>query len=79
LSFRKMLFYSLLLFENGKKKQHFNALYKTKIVFISCFIAFQLLFPFRYLCYPNELFWTEEFRFSWRVMLMEKQDMQHLK
>jgi hypothetical protein len=56
-----------------RKAQHFNALYKTKIVLISCFIAFQLLFPFRYLCYPNELFWTEEgFRFSWRVMLMEK-------
>jgi hypothetical protein len=69
----------LLLFENGKEK-HNTSVYKTKIVFISCFIAFQLLFPFRYLCYPNELFWTEEgFRFSWRVMLMEKQDMQHLK
>ena len=37
------------------------------------FIVFQLLFPFRYLLYANELFWTEEgFRFSWRVMLMEK-------
>jgi hypothetical protein len=34
---------------------------------------FQLLVPFRYLLYPNELFWTEEgYRFSWRVMLMEK-------
>ena len=33
----------------------------------------QLLFPFRYLLYPGQLFWTEEgFRFSWRVMLMEK-------
>lgn len=33
----------------------------------------QLLFPWRYLLYPGELFWTEEgFRFSWRVMLMEK-------
>jgi hypothetical protein len=29
--------------------------------------------PFRYLAYKNELFWTEEgYRFSWRVMLMEK-------
>jgi hypothetical protein len=37
----------LVLFENGKEKaQHFNALYKTKIVLISCFIAFQLLSPF---------------------------------
>ncbi|TAF67030.1 MAG: HTTM domain-containing protein [Cytophagales bacterium] len=36
--------------------------------------SFQLLFPFRYLLYPNNnLFWTEEgYRFSWRVMLMEK-------
>jgi hypothetical protein len=41
--------------------------------FLIAFIAFQLAFPFRYLLYPNELFWTEEgFRFSWRVMLMEK-------
>ncbi|NND88679.1 MAG: HTTM domain-containing protein [Flavobacteriaceae bacterium] len=37
------------------------------------FIGFQLLFPWRYLAYPGELFWTEEgYRFSWRVMLMEK-------
>lgn len=37
------------------------------------FIGVQLLFPWRYLLYPGELFWTEEgYRFSWRVMLMEK-------
>lgn len=37
------------------------------------FLVCQLLIPFRYLVYPGELFWTEEgFRFSWRVMLMEK-------
>ncbi|MEO8933777.1 MAG: HTTM domain-containing protein [Xanthomarina sp.] len=37
------------------------------------FFAIQLLFPFRYMLYPGELFWTEEgFRFSWRVMLIEK-------
>jgi hypothetical protein len=35
--------------------------------------AFQLLLPFRYLLYPGNLFWTEQgYRFSWRVMLMEK-------
>jgi len=35
--------------------------------------CFQLLFPWRYLLYPGNLFWTEEgYRFSWRVMLMEK-------
>ena len=37
------------------------------------FFAVQILLPFRYLAYPGELFWTEEgYRFSWRVMLMEK-------
>jgi hypothetical protein len=37
------------------------------------FFGFQLLFPFRYLFYPGELFWSEQgYRFSWRVMLMEK-------
>lgn len=37
------------------------------------FFLVQIALPFRYLLYPNELFWTEEgYRFSWRVMLMEK-------
>ena len=37
------------------------------------FFAVQLVLPFRYLFYPGELFWTEQgYRFSWRVMLMEK-------
>lgn len=40
---------------------------------LAVFFALQLLLPFRYLLYPGELFWTEQgFRFSWRVMLMEK-------
>lgn len=33
----------------------------------------QILVPLRFLLYPGHLFWHEEgFRFSWRVMLMEK-------
>ncbi|MEX0723355.1 MAG: HTTM domain-containing protein [Gracilimonas sp.] len=40
---------------------------------IAGFFMIQLLVPFRYALYPGELFWTEEgYRFSWRVMLMEK-------
>nr|WP_321223303.1 HTTM domain-containing protein [uncultured Psychroserpens sp.] len=40
---------------------------------LAVFFAFQILFPFRYTFYKNELFWTEEgYRLSWRVMLMEK-------
>ena len=46
---------------------------KITIVVLSLFFIIQLFFPFRYALYPNELFWTEEgYRFSWRVMLMEK-------
>ncbi|MDJ1471925.1 HTTM domain-containing protein [Xanthocytophaga flava] len=43
------------------------------LVSVVLFCLFQIVFPWRYLLYPGNLFWTEEgFRFSWRVMLMEK-------
>lgn len=46
---------------------------KISIVICAIFFVLQLLLPWRYLAYPGELFWTEEgYRFSWRVMLMEK-------
>jgi hypothetical protein len=59
----------------GKLQTTGNRQPKTKLIpaFLALFVLFQLIFPFRYLAYPQELFWTEEgFRFSWRVMLMEK-------
>jgi hypothetical protein len=41
--------------------------------FFVFFFIFQLVLPLRYAFYPGELFWTEEgYRFSWRVMLIEK-------
>jgi hypothetical protein len=47
--------------------------YMFTLGFLSIFFTFQILFPLRYLLYPGNLFWTEEgYRFSWRVMLMEK-------
>jgi hypothetical protein len=46
---------------------------KPLIALILLYIIFQLLFPFRYIFYPGNRFWTEEgYRFGWRVMLMEK-------
>lgn len=43
------------------------------LLLISAFLLIQLLLPLRYLLYPDNLFWTEEgYRFSWRVMLLEK-------
>ncbi len=44
-----------------------------KHTIIAIFFVIQIVLPWRYLLYPGELFWTEEgYRFSWRVMLMEK-------
>lgn len=46
---------------------------RLKHMVVVLFFMLQLAIPFRYLFYPGELFWTEEgYRFSWRVMLMEK-------
>jgi hypothetical protein len=43
------------------------------IAVLSVFFVSQLVIPFRYIMYPGKLYWTEQgFRFSWRVMLMEK-------
>ncbi len=37
------------------------------------FFIIQTLLPFRFLLYPGHLLWTEQgYRFSWRVMLVEK-------
>lgn len=44
----------------------------TKFV-VMTYVLIQLLLPMRYLLYPGNLYWTEQgYRFSWRVMLMEK-------
>lgn len=41
--------------------------------FIALYVLVQLALPFRYVLYPGHLFWHEQgFRFSWRLMLMEK-------
>jgi hypothetical protein len=46
---------------------------KLGVLILTLHFIFQLIFPFRHMLYPGKLFWTEEgYRFSWRVMLMEK-------
>jgi hypothetical protein len=48
---------------------------KSKVILalFTVFFIVQILLPWRSVLYPGELFWTEEgYRFSWRVMLMEK-------
>ncbi|MBC3757811.1 HTTM domain-containing protein [Hyunsoonleella sp. SJ7] len=56
------------------KKENYNYQFRKPILWLlTVFFIIQLAFPFRYLLYPGELFWTEEgYRFSWRVMLIEK-------
>lgn len=60
-----------------KKQDHSiieaNKVNRPLLLGFSLFFVFQLLFPFRFIAYPGKLFWTEQgYRFSWRVMLMEK-------
>ena len=46
---------------------------KVAIFGLTLYIGFQVLFPFRFVLYSGDLFWKEQgYRFSWRVMLMEK-------
>jgi len=61
-------------YDNGRSYHHRNSLYgKITLGIVSLFFMIQVLFPLRFLAYPGELFWTEQgYRFSWRVMLMEK-------
>ncbi|MEX2593732.1 MAG: HTTM domain-containing protein [Anditalea sp.] len=41
--------------------------------FLGIFLFIQILLPWRFMAYPGNLYWTEQgYRFSWRVMLMEK-------
>ncbi|MDW3197266.1 MAG: HTTM domain-containing protein [Cytophagales bacterium] len=50
-----------------------NHSHRLGLLLLGLFFTFQILFPWRYLLYPGNLFWTEEgYRFAWRVMLMEK-------
>lgn len=45
---------------------------RAALIFVPFFIL-QLLLPMRFLLYPGNVLWSEEgFRFSWRVMLVEK-------
>ena len=51
----------------------FNTPKKLITAGLSIYIVFQLAMPFRYKLYEGDVFWTEQgYRFSWRVMLMEK-------
>jgi hypothetical protein len=71
---------NLLQFLSGSKENIFpvnykpnQTTYKFMRVILGVYFLLQLIIPLRFLAYPGHLFWYEEgYRFSWRVMLMEK-------
>jgi hypothetical protein len=63
-------------FQDGNQIQKIKSSFYNRFIIctLSLYIAFQIAFPFRYLLYPGNLYWSEEgMRFSWRVMLMHKE------
>lgn len=67
----------LSTFEKKSEKTRKSVLRKHRAVWMtacmSLYILIQLVLPIRYLWYNGNLFWNENgYRFSWRVMLMEK-------
>ncbi|HXH99413.1 MAG TPA: HTTM domain-containing protein [Sphingobacteriaceae bacterium] len=53
--------------------KHRRTIRNTLLSAFLLFFTIQLMLPLRGLLYTGELFWTEQgYRFSWRVMLMEK-------
>lgn len=58
---------------DGKKTTKSNTPRALITSLLLCYFAVQLFLPLRHLLYPGNLFWNERgYRFSWRVMLMEK-------
>jgi len=75
---QKVLDWFKKIFKTGKINKGAMSIYEhpkqkwTWTVF-ALFLFIQMVLPWRFLAYPGNLFWTEQgYRFSWRVMLMEK-------
>ncbi|MGK7394886.1 MAG: HTTM domain-containing protein [Candidatus Cyclobacteriaceae bacterium M3_2C_046] len=55
------------------KKRNLKFRYGFLVILFTLHFIIQVLVPWRFLLYPGNVFWTEQgYRFSWRVMLMEK-------
>lgn len=77
-----MILSTLIFFDFKRYTEHTNTViqpvkqYKIPVFLryaLMFYLVFQVLYPWRYLLYKGNLFWTEEgYRYSWRVMLIEK-------
>ena len=74
--FLRRLFDKTRIYKDLKKKVEQPKILnhsRNSLYIIAGFLLMQILIPLRYKLYPGELFWTEQgYRFSWRVMLVEK-------
>lgn len=69
--FVKLGFYSEMDDDNNTHPSKFKL--DVRSIILAGFLLFQLLFPLRSYLYSGSVFWHERgYRFSWRVMLMEK-------
>lgn len=70
--------FSKLIGVDSNKFRNEKAMPKTKFYSLGTYVlaivmSFQLLFPLRHFLFTKNIYWTEiAYRFSWRVMLMEK-------
>lgn len=60
-----------------KRSSESNSAYSFKnnysFLTLSIFLIIQIIFPFRHYLFTDNIYWTEQgYRYSWRVMLMEK-------
>lgn len=73
-----MIAMTLVFFEPGARITHEEhqppvSLARPFQLVLAVHFVLQMILPLRFLFYPGELAWTEDgYRFSWRVMLMEK-------
>ena len=67
--------FRLKIINNEKFNSDPKSYMRNKLVIpvLSVFFLFQIISPLRSILYPGELLWNEQgYRFSWRVMLIEK-------
>jgi hypothetical protein len=74
INFIKNLLFKFFKFKKREKTEvERKSTSKITIVIVLIFFVIQLIVPLRYNLYPGNIMWHEQgYRFSWRVMLMEK-------
>ncbi|MFK8005573.1 MAG: HTTM domain-containing protein [Saprospiraceae bacterium] len=58
---------------HAEVRNYFSIKKQILLPFLVVYMLLQIMIPFRHFLYPSNVFWSEEgYRFSWRVMLVEK-------